>query len=194
MLVITLTKLDLVFLTFVSLIFVVGIAMMFLPGKKFYTTPSEGKFELNWTLRQILSRFSTQTRDTMADRWYEAREHLHKGVFVSLCCAFGLIRLIRIDLMHNTGDFGRYKVLVVPGWISYEKMMSNHEWYVQRARRELCLSLVTPMHEWDAKQSHKKKKSKIRSEEKDIHADGRNYYYYQTFVAGRNVVKDFMNS
>ena len=163
MLVITLTKLDLVFLTFVSLIFVVGIAMMFLPGKKFYTTPSEGKFELNWTTRQLLALVSKKA----SNRWYESRVHVRKGFWLSLLCALKVLHLVRVDFMHNSEDYGRSKTLVVPGWVRFNDIMLNHEWYVEKAREKLSLN----------------------------NDKGRKYYYYyKTLVAGKNVVKDYMDN
>jgi hypothetical protein len=74
---------------------------------------------------------------------------------------------VRIDFTHNDESHGRYSVIKIPGWVKYEKILADHDWLLEKARTQL----------------------KLNDDE------GReNYWYYQTFIAGHNVVQDFMSS
>ena len=140
-----------------------GVFVLLSQRKGYFGSPTDGELELNWTMRQLLALVSKNA----SNRWYESRVHVHKGFWLSLLCALKVLHLVRVDFMHNSEDYGRFKTLVVPGWVKYNDIMLNHEWYVEKAREKLSLNNDEGL---------------------------KDYYYYQTLVAGKNVVKDFMNN
>ena len=120
----------------------------------YFGTPSKGKLELNWSLRQFFMLFSNKA----GKRWYESRQHLHRGVFVSLVCTFGLINLVRLEF--GTSEDGRvsYVVFITHGFQSKQDMIKK-----------------LPV--WINKYKHKAKDAQ---------------YFYYLFIAGHNVVLDWM--
>lgn len=129
-----------------------------LEGTKFLEylgSPINGRIELNWSLRQVLALFSKG----MSERWYEAREHLHRGVFISLLSTLHLIHIVRFDYATTREDYYGTVTFIVHGFQSVQ-------------------TLKTQMPQWI-----KDKKTEVKD------AD----YWYQSFVAGHNVVSDFMN-
>lgn len=150
-------------LSFFAGVFVTTVVFMILDNDRgYYRTPSDGKLELNWTTQQVLALFSKPA----SKRWYEARCHCYLGVFVSLLCTFGLVHLVRVDFMHDSGSYGRNRTLIIPAFLLSKKNVLNGKYLgllIQRARRSLGLATE----------------------------EGERFYYYQTFVAGKNVVHDF---
>ncbi len=144
---------------------VVGLIVIFLVTRKreYFASPSSNKIELNCAVKQALKLISYKA----GQRWYEARALLFLGIFTSVLCALKLIHLVRIDFMHNDESHGRSTVIKIPGWVKYEKILDDHEWWVEKARTQL----------------------KLNGDE-----GRKNYWYYQTFIAGHNIVKDFMNN
>lgn len=129
-----------------------------LEGTKFLTylgSPINGRLELNWSLRQFLALFSKG----MAERWYEAREHLNRGIFISLLSTCHLIHIVRLD---------------------YETTRENH-----------FVTTQFIVHGFQSIQTLKKKLPQWISDKKKGLKDAD--YWYQSFVAGHNVVSDFMN-
>lgn len=121
---------------------------------KYFGTPSQERLELNWSLRQFFMLFSNKA----GKRWYESRQHLYRGVFVSLLCTFGLINLVRLEF--GTSEDGRvsYVVFITHGFQSKQDMIKK-----------------LPV--WINKYKHKAKDAQ---------------YFYQLFIAGHNVVLDWM--
>lgn len=58
-----------------------------------FGSPRDGRFELTWTVREILGIFSERA----AQKWYEARAHLGSGIFISVICAMGLMYVVRFE-------------------------------------------------------------------------------------------------
>ena len=100
-----------------------------------------------------------------SERWYEARAHLHQGFFKSLICAFGFIYLVRIDLIDDNQEKGESRVFTFHGFQSLEDVMKKTATIVKVYTLEVNATL-----DKDEKVS-----------------------YYQTFIAGHNVVGDFMD-
>lgn len=87
----------------------------------YFGTPSQEKLELNWSLRQFFMLFSNKA----GQRWYESRQHLYRGVFVSLLCAFGLINLVRLDFETSECDCISYVVFVTHRFQSKKDMVKK---------------------------------------------------------------------
>lgn len=127
---------------------------------KYFATPSDRGFELNWFLRQFFRLFS----ERMSERWYEARQHTYRGVWVSLMCAFGICEVVRYEYTSRTDDSRMYTKTVVYWWkFIFEKKSRLHRF------------LFT---QWSVIRPHMA-----------IDADSP----YQIFRAGHNVIWDFMS-
>lgn len=128
--------------------------------KNYFATPSDRGFELNWFLRQFFRLFS----ERMSERWYEARQHTYRSVWVSLMCAFGICEVVRYEYTSRTDDSRMYTKTVVYWWkFIFEKKSRLHRF------------LFT---QWSVIRPHMA-----------IDADAP----YQIFRAGHNVIWDFMN-
>lgn len=99
-----------------------------------------------------------------ADRWYESRQHTNSGLLLSIASTLGLVYAIRVSFMHDSGDSGRSTTLIRHGFQSLESLKKNHVDLIKCATVKLKL------------------------------AEDHNYYYYDTFIAGHNVVDTFMDS
>ena len=99
-----------------------------------------------------------------ADRWYESRSHTNSGLLLSIVSTLGLIYTIRVSFMHDSGDSGRSTTLIRHGLQSLESLKNSHADLIKSARDKLKL------------------------------AEDDSYYYYDTFIAGHNVVDTFMDS
>lgn len=97
--------------------------------------------------------------------WYESRKHLYQGVWRSLLCTLGLVYLIRIDLIDDDENMGTSRVFTLHGFRSVENAVKRSRALLARFNEEVNAD---------------------KPEEARMH-------YYQTFVAGYNVVDDFMN-
>lgn len=129
--------------------------------KEYIASPSTGKPELDWVTRQIFKLFNRN----LSERWYEARVHLHQGVFKSLICAFGFIYLVRIDLIDDNQEKGECRVFAFHGFQSLEDVLKKTE------------PMIVPF-----------------IEETNAGLEGQaKMHYYSTFVAGYNVVATFMD-
>lgn len=102
--------------------------------------------------------------DKAAQRWYEARAHLGYGVIISLLATFKLIYLIRIDLIDSNMSRGKSYKRVLHGFQSLDKVIKKAQ----------AISLKV-------EEQYNKENSE------------NNMSYYQTFIAGHNVVGDFVN-
>lgn len=100
-----------------------------------------------------------------SERWYEARAHLHQNIFLSILCALHLIQLVRVDFIDDDQQRGRCKVFILHGFQSIYTIMKQSERLIKVTQEEV---------------------NKETSEDNKMS-------YYQTFVAGHNVVEDFMN-
>lgn len=100
-----------------------------------------------------------------SERWYEARAHLHQNIFLSMLCALHLIQLVRVDFIDDDQQRVRCKTFTLHGFQSIDTIMKQSERLIKVASEEINKELSE-----DNKMS-----------------------YYQTFVAGYNVVEDFMN-
>ncbi len=142
-----------------------GVSLRALPslGKAFvnrFGSPVDRSFELNWGLRQFFGLFS----ERMSERWYEARCHAYRGIWVSLMCAFGICEVVRYEFTSKTDDSRMYSKTVVYWWkFIFEKKSSLHRFLFSQ------FSEVRP--------------------HMPIDADGP----YQILRAGHNVIWDFMN-
>ena len=87
----------------------------------YFGTPSEEKLELNWSLRQFFMLFSNKA----GKRWYESRQHLYRGVFVSLLCTLGLINLVRLEFETSEHDRISYVVFITHGFQSKQDMIKK---------------------------------------------------------------------
>ena len=103
--------------------------------------------------------------EPMAQKWYESRAHLNAGIFKSILAVLGFIYLVRIDLMNGEGKRGVYKVFTLNGFKSLEKTMDKIDGLIKLYVTEVNTN---------------------RSEELQMS-------YYQTFIAGHNVVEDCFN-
>lgn len=103
--------------------------------------------------------------EPMARRWYEARAHLRVGIFKSILVVLGVIYLVRIDLMNGEGDRGVCKVFTLNGFKSLEKTMDKIDGLIKLYVTEV-----------NANQPEESRMG-----------------YYQTFIAGHNVVEDYFN-
>lgn len=76
----------------------------------------------NWFVRQFLSLFNKQC----GNRWYESRELLYRGVFVSLLCTFSLIDIVRYDFELTDKD-GWYvaEIRYYFGFRSYDALIEK---------------------------------------------------------------------
>ena len=129
--------------------------------KEYIASPSTGKPELNWSTQQVFKLFNRN----LSERWYEARVHLHQGVFKSLICAFGFIYLVRIDLIDDNQEKGESRVLSFHGFQSLEDVLKKAE------------PMIVPF-----------------IEETNTELEGQaKMHYYSTFVAGYNVVATFLD-
>lgn len=99
------------------------------------------------------------------DLWYEARVHLNKSVIKSLLCVFKIIYLVRIDLIDDNQERGKSRTFVLHGFQSLESVMKKSGQLINKFMEEV--------------------NSDLKEEDR--------MFYYQTFVAGHNVVADFMN-
>lgn len=127
---------------------------------EYFGTPCGGRgdksrLELNWTGRQFFYLFSRG----MGERWYEARAHLNRDVFISVLSAFHLIHIVRIE--YETSRDGYIS------WVSF----------VTHGFQSLA-TLKTKLPNWI-----KEKKAEAKDAQ----------HWYQTFVAGHNVIGDWMN-
>ena len=126
---------------------------------EYFATPCSGykdkTLELNWSGRQFFYLFSKG----MGERWYEARAHLYRGVFISLLSAFHLIHIVRIEYETSRDGYMSFVVFITHGFQS-------------------LATLQKKMPDWI-----KQKKSQAKDAQ----------YWYQTFIAGHNVVGDCMN-
>lgn len=89
--------------------------------QEYLCTPSSGKLELNWTTRQVLALFSKGA----SKRWYEARAHLGRGVFVSLLAAFHLVYVIRIEYETDKDSVLCYSTKIIHGFQSLNDIMKK---------------------------------------------------------------------
>ena len=87
----------------------------------YFGTPSQEKLELNWSLRQFFMLFSNKA----GKRWYDSRQHLRRGVFVSLLCTFGLINLVRLEFETSEHDRVSYVVFITHGFQSKKDMVKK---------------------------------------------------------------------
>lgn len=85
-----------------------AIAMAFVVIRNFegLKSPSTNRLELDWSVREFLGLFSKR----MSQRWYEARAHLKRSVFVSLFCTLGFIDIVCYDF--DMGTDGRHVINV----------------------------------------------------------------------------------
>ena len=85
--------------------------------------PLDNKIQINnWFVKQFISLFSKRC----SRRWYESRALLHRGVFVSLLCTFGLIDIVRYEFeMINTGGWYTTKVKLYLGFRSYSALLEK---------------------------------------------------------------------
>lgn len=125
-----------------------------------FRTPGKDSIELNWGGRELFGMISKKA----GNRWYEAREHLNQGVFVSLFCTFKLIWIVRVDLIDDSSEYGRSKTKIFHGFQSLQSVMEASNAFV------------------------KEFENNYNKENPD-----KKMHYYQTFVAGYNVVQDYMN-
>lgn len=89
---------------------------------EYFATPGGGyhkpKLELNWTGRQFFYLLSRG----MGERWYEARAHLYRGVFISILSAFHLIHIVRIEYETNRDGYVSYVVFITHGFQSLQTL------------------------------------------------------------------------
>lgn len=102
----------------------------------------------------------------MSDRWYEARAHLKTGVGLALLCTFGIVKLVRFDYMYEHDDAkGRFE--------------------------NTCYAY------WALPGNAKKRIQELQAEAEELGDElskkDQPLYLYQIFIAGENVVWDYMN-
>lgn len=85
---------------------------------KYLTSPVDGKFDINWTTRQIIALFNTNA----SERWYESRAHCHKGILVSVLATLHLIWIVRTDMGYNDDDMFYCKYSYFHGFQSFETL------------------------------------------------------------------------
>lgn len=81
--------------------FILGTAFSFLLStisraggfREKFGSPDNGDFELDWTVKQVLTMFS----ESASQRWYEARAHMGSGIVISVLCAMRLMYVVRFD-------------------------------------------------------------------------------------------------
>lgn len=130
--------------------------------KKYFGSPCDEKFDLNWSTRQFFRIFSKP----MSERWYESRAHLRAGIWTSLACTFGLVTLVSADFMYDHDDSrGISEKLCYGFWV----LPGNH--------KERMLELIAEAGEIGEGISKKDQPVSL----------------YQIFIAGENVVWDWMN-
>lgn len=100
-----------------------------------------------------------------ANRWYESRQFTNSGLLLSIASTLGLVYNIRVSFMHVDGDSGRSTTLIRHGLQSLESLKKNHFDLIMCARDKLKLA-----------------------------EDYSYYYYYDTLIAGHNVVDTFMDT
>ncbi len=123
----------------VSIIILNGISVLLIAAilrdsrsiRQRFGSPSSGKFELDWTVRQLLSCVS----GSAANRWYEARAHVHLGVFVSSLCAMGVLYVGEFLFM-ITDSQGKTTKRYYHGFRSFQKLKTAVLSDVEKARRE----------------------------------------------------------
>lgn len=146
------------------------------------TTPSELKAFVMNVLKKVHKYLASPTDDKLelnwtgrqlfllfnkgcSERWYEARAHLHQGFWLSIACALRLVYLVRVDLIDDEQSKGRCRIFTFHGFQSVEKVVEKTVKLRNIFKYEINKELSV-------------------SDKMD---------YYQTFVAGFNVVDDFMN-
>ena len=99
-----------------------------------------------------------------ANRWYESREYTNSGLLLSIASTLGVVYIVRVCFVNEDGDSGRSTTLIRSGLQSLESLKKNHAELIKCARDKLKL------------------------------AEDYSYYYYDTLIAGHNVVDTFMDS
>lgn len=123
----------------VSIIILNGISVLLIAAilrdsrsiRQKFGSPSSGKFELDWTVRQLLSCVS----ESAANRWYEARALVHLGFFVSSLCAMGVLYVGEFLFM-ITDSQGKTTKRYYHGFRGFEKLKTVVLSDVEKARRE----------------------------------------------------------
>lgn len=98
-----------------------------------------------------------------SERWYESRVHLKNGVLKSLACTLHLIYVVRISFIDEDMCSGKSKVFTVHGFQSLKSVMV----YIEKQ----CAVFYEEIN---------------KDENKKLE-------YYQSFVAGHNVVHDYIS-
>lgn len=122
---------SIVLLTGISVLLITSILRDSRSIRQKFGSPSSGKFELDWTVRQLLSCVS----ESAADRWYEARALVHLGVFASSLCAMGVLYVGEFLFM-ITDSQGKTTKRYYHGFRSFEKLKTVVLSDVEKARRE----------------------------------------------------------
>ena len=88
---------------------------------KYLTSPVHGKFDFNWTTKQILAMFN----ENMSERWYEARAHCDQNVFMSILTALHLIWIVRTEMEYVDHDGYRDTYNYFHGLCGYNKVKAK---------------------------------------------------------------------
>ena len=123
---------SIVILNVISVLLITSILRESRSIRQKFGSPSSGKFELDWTVRQLLSCVS----ESAADRWYEARALVHLGVFASSLCAMGVLYVGEFLFM-ITDCQGKTTKRYYHGFRSFQKLKTAVLSDVEKARRQV---------------------------------------------------------
>lgn len=123
---------------FAVIAFVISFSLGFIAANKmhgtkmydYFASPCGNNLELDWGGRQFFRLFSKG----MSERWYEARAHLNRGVFISLLATFHLIHIVRIEFETSKENLHSYDTMFVHGFQSLKTLKEKLPKLIEQAR------------------------------------------------------------
>lgn len=119
-------------------IFFLGVFIGANPGKEkisnYFLSPSTRELNFDWAVRQFFLLFSKK----MCNRWYEARGHMHCGIFVSILVTLHIINVGRI-MFELTEYDNRYEsvLFVTHGFQSRRNILKNIDKHISIAKQQV---------------------------------------------------------